>query len=195
MPRPYRLIPSVSRLSVCKVGRSSLPYSRVTIVDHCFFLFRFIIYPDFLFMAMYSEPIPVGAAAADSDDVPEPIGATVRPLMPTLVTFSSLPKPRWMNLIHQDAIKVKQSKAIGERTAADRCMSSYARHDITLFASVVAAKPRSDEREPPMSTSAPGPQAATMQERNKPIEPPKAPAEAPFFLRTIPGADPHPRLP
>jgi hypothetical protein len=74
-------------------------------------------------------------------------------------------------------------------------MSSYARHDITLFASVVAAKPRSDEREPPMSTSAPGPQAATMQERNKPIEPPKAPAEAPFFLRTIPGADPHPRLP
>jgi hypothetical protein len=31
----------------------------------------------------------------------------VRPLLPTLVTFSALPKPRWMNLIHQDAIKAR----------------------------------------------------------------------------------------
>ena len=67
-----------------------------------------------------AEPIPVGAAAADSDDVPEPIGATVRPLMPTLVTFSSLPKPRWMNLIHQDAIKVKQSNR-----KTNRCKALY----------------------------------------------------------------------
>jgi hypothetical protein len=40
--------------------------------------------------------------------------------MPTLVTFSSLPKPRWMNLIHQDAIKVKQSN---RRT--NRCRPLY----------------------------------------------------------------------
>ena len=28
-----------------------------------------------------------------------------------------------------------------------------------------------------------------MQERNKPIEPPKKPAQAPFFLPTVPGLD------
>ena len=27
----------------------------------------------------------------------------------------------------------------------------------------------------------------TLQERNKPIEPPKKPAQAPFFLPTVPG--------
>lgn len=29
--------------------------------------------------------------------------------------------------------------------------------------------------------------AASLQERNKPIEPPKKPAQAPFFLPTVPG--------
>ena len=91
-------------------------------------------------------------------------------LSPDLVTLALLPRSQWQGLVHLDAIKVRV------RTHAAICLCSVG---VQLPRSCML---RCCVRACPAMMRKLG-----VQERNKPIEPPKKPAQAPFFLPTVPG--------
>ena len=93
-------------------------------------------------------------------------------LTPDLVTLALLPRSQWQGLVHLDAIKV--------------CLWTCA---ALCLCSVRMQLPRSRMLRHYLRACSAMMGRLCVQERNKPIEPPKKPAQAPFFLPTVPGLE------
>lgn len=120
---------------------------------------------------------PAQAMAAAAYAARDGAGAPA-PLAPQLVTLSMLPRTQWQNLVHLDTIKVgAHSCGLGlgwvPSWAAPAMPGGF-------------IPPATPSHTP---TLYPAPTHPSTQARNKPIEPPKKPAAAPFFLPTLTGAD------
>ena len=137
---------------------------------------------------------PVAAAAAAAYAARDAAGAP-QPLEPELVTLSMLPRTQWQNLVHLDTIKVGAGgdcwvllrAAVGmQLRACGACQGAggTARWCVYLPAGRPACLPLPVSVFPTPHPPSPCPQA-----RNKPIEPPKKPEAAPFFLPTLAGVD------
>lgn len=93
-------------------------------------------------------------------------------LSPDLVTLALLPRSQWQGLVHLDAIKV----CVKTHAALCLCSARVQLPRSCVLRQCLRACPAMMGR-------------LCVQERNKPIEPPKKPAQAPFFLPTVPGLE------
>lgn len=119
---------------------------------------------------------------SEAEDIDKPVGnsAQIEDALPTLVlqipdlvTLSSYPKSQWQSLINLDVIKVLFCCLLFIFSLQTSFLNSLQLSDIFfLFFSTFCW----------LLTST----FCNFQERNKPIEPPKKPEKAPFFLPSVP---------